>query len=73
MEIWYINSRKSLEIQTSLAFSNELLTVLKSGLKFRHYAADCVPSFNHIMVESYAALSSCTAVVQASDSMTVST
>ena len=56
MEIWYINSRKSLEIQTSLTFSNELLTLSKSRVKFRHYAADCVPSFNPIMLESYAAL-----------------
>ena len=40
MEIWYINLRKSLEIQTSLIFSNVF---------FRHYAADCMPSFlpNH--------------------------
>ena len=29
-----------------------------------------MPSFNPIMVEGYAALLSCTAVVQASDSMT---
>ena len=27
MEIWFINLRKSLEIQTSLIFSNVLLTV----------------------------------------------
>ena len=37
---------------------------------FIHYAADCMPSFNQIMVEGYAALFSCTVVVQASDSMT---
>ena len=35
-------------------------------------AADCMPSFKPIMVEGYAALFSCTAVVQASDSMTAS-
>ena len=38
----------------------------------RHYAADCMPSFNPIMVKGYTALFSCTAVVQASDSMTAS-
>ena len=32
-----------------------------------------MPSFNPIMVSGYAALFSCTAVVQASDSMTAST
>ena len=37
----------------------------------RHYAADCLV-FNSIMVEGYAALFSCTAVVQASDSMAAS-
>ena len=37
---------------------------------FIHYAADCMPSFNPIMVEGYAALFSCTAVFQASDPMT---
>ena len=44
----------------------------ESRVLFRHYAADCLPSFNPIMVEGYAALFSCTAVVQASDSMTAS-
>ena len=44
----------------------------ESRLFFRHYVTDCMPSFNPIMVEGYAALFSCTAVVQASDSMTVS-
>ena len=34
--------------------------------------ADCMPSFNPITVEGFAALFSCTAVVQASDSMTAS-
>ena len=39
-----------------------------------HYVADCMPSFNQIMVEGYAASFSYTAVtmVQASDSMTAS-
>ena len=40
----------------------------ESMVYFRHYAACLV--FNPIMVEGYAALFSCTAVVQASDSMT---
>ena len=37
------------------------------------YATDFILSFNSIMVEGYAALFSCTAVVQGSDSMTVLT
>ena len=41
MEIWYINLRKSLEIQISLIFSNELLTVSREYT----YAAHCMPSF----------------------------
>ena len=44
----------------------------ESRVYFRHYAADGKPSFNTIMVEGYAALFSCTAVVQVSDSMTAS-
>ena len=44
----------------------------ESRVFFRHYAADCMPSFNPIMVEGYAALFGCTAVVQASDSITAS-
>ena len=39
----------------------------ESRVYFRHYAADCMPSFNPIMVEGYAALFSCTVVFQASD------
>ena len=74
MEIWYIDIRKSSEIQTSLIFSNELL----NGFKKEGYNLDIMQQtaclvFNPIMVESYAALLSCTAVVQASDSMTAST
>ena len=49
-------------------FSN----LFKRILYFRHYATDCMPIFNPIMVVGYAALFSCTAVVQASDSMTPS-
>ena len=36
---------------------------------FRPYAADCMPSFNPIMGEGYAALFSCMVVVQVSDPM----
>ena len=43
----------------------------ESMVYFRHYAADCMPSFNPVMIECYAALC-CTKVVQASDSMTAS-
>ena len=47
MEIWYINLRKSLEIKTSLIFSNVLYSksFQESRVYFRHYAADCMPSF----------------------------
>ena len=38
-----------------------------------HFATDCMPSFNPIMVQAYAAFFSCTAVPQASDSMTALT
>ena len=72
MEIWYINLRKSLEIQTSLIFQTYSKSFQESRVFLRHYAANCMPSFYPIMVEGYAALFSCTAVVQASDSMTAS-
>ena len=72
MEIWYLNLRKSLEIQPSLIIEAYSKSFQESRVFFRHYAADCMPSFNPIMVEGYAALFSCTAVVQASDSMTAS-
>ena len=58
MEIW-----NSLEIITSLIFSKHLLTASKSGVQLKHYAADCMPSFNKIVVDNLAALFSCTAMV----------
>ena len=72
MEIWYINLRKSLEIQTS-----NLLKRIVNRFKRAGYSLDIMRQtaclvFNPIMVECYAALFSCTAVVQASDSMTAS-
>ena len=72
MEIWYINLRKSLEIQTS-----NLLKRIVNRFKRAVYSLDIMRQtaclvFNPIMVEGYAALFSCTAVVQASDSMTAS-
>ena len=70
MEIWYINLRKSLEIQTSLIFSNQCFKRAGYSLDIMRQTACLV--FNPIMVEGYAALFSCTAVVQASDSMTAS-
>ena len=51
---------------------SDLFKRIVNCFNFRHYATDCVPSFNPIMVEGYAALFSCTAVVQVSDSMTAS-
>ena len=74
MKIWYINLRKSFEIQTSLIFSNVCIV---NRFKRAGYSLDIMRQtaclvFNPIMVEGYAALFSCTAVVQASDSMTAS-
>ena len=74
MEIWYINLRKSLEIQTSL---RDLLKRIVNRFKRAGFSLDIMHQtaclvFNPIMVEGYAALFSCTAVVQASDSMTAS-
>ena len=53
-----------------LSFQTYSKSFQESRVFFRHYAADCMPIFNPIMVEGSAALFSCTAVVQASDSMT---
>ena len=74
MEIWYIHLIKSLEIQTSSfqSFETYSKSIQESRVFFRYYAADCMPNFNPIMVEGYAVLFSCTAVDQASDSMTAS-
>ena len=70
MEICYINSRTLLEIQIqSLTFSNDLLTVLKGRVYLNIMKQTVCLVFNPIMIEIYAALFSCTAMVQASDSM----
>ena len=73
MEIWYINLRNSLEI---INFSN-LLKRIVNRLKRAGYSLNIMRQtaclvFNPIMGEGYAALFSCTAVIQASDSMTAS-
>ena len=44
-------------------FKRIVLPFQESRIYFRHYAADCMPSFNPLMVEGYAALFSCKAVV----------
>ena len=64
MEIWYINLRKSLEIQTSL--------IKRAGYSLDIMRQTACLVFNPIMVEGYAVLFRCTALVQASDSMTAS-
>ena len=71
MEFWYINLRKSLEIQTSL-FKRIVNRFKRAGYSLDIMRQTACLVFNPIMVEGYAALFSCTAVVQASDSMTVS-
>ena len=58
----------NLRIQTSLDIFKCILTVQDSRVYFRHYAADCMPSFNPIMIAGYAALFSYMAVIHASDS-----
>ena len=72
MEIWYINLKK--KIIGYPIFSN----VIVNRFKRAGYTLDIMRQtaclvFNPIMVEGYAALFSCTAVVQASDSMAAST
>ena len=72
MEIWYINLRKSLEIRLIRSFQTYCKPFQRAGYTLdimRHTA--CLV-FNPIRVEGYAALFNCTAVVQASDSMTAS-
>ena len=72
MEIWYINLRKSLEIQTSPIFSHDCKPFKRVGYTLDIVRQTASLVFNQIMVEGYAAPFSCTAVVQASDSMTAS-
>ena len=71
MEIWYIDLRKSLEIQTSPIFSN-VNRFKRAGYTLDIMRQTACLVFNPIMVEGYAALLSCMAVVQASDSITAS-
>ena len=64
MEIWYIDLRKSLEIQISLIFSYVLLIVSREA----GYTLDILRQTsclvcNQIMVEGYAALFSSMAMV----------
>ena len=72
MEIWYTNLRKSLEIQTSNHLKRIVNRFKRAGYSLDIMRQTACLVFNPIMVEGYAALFSCTAVVQASDSMTAS-
>ena len=74
MEIWYINLRKSLEIKTSpiSVFKRIVNRFKRAGYSLDIMRQTACLVFNPMMVEGYAALFSCTAVVQASDSMTAS-
>ena len=70
MEIWYINLRKYQNF-------SDLFKRIVNRFKKAGYTLDIMRQtkclvFNPIMVEGYAALFSCTAVVRASDSMTAS-
>ena len=60
------------KIKILLSFQTYCKPFQESRVYLRHYATDCMPSFNPIIVGGYAALFNCTAVVQASDSMTAS-
>ena len=73
MEIWFINLRKSLEIQTSLFFFKRIINRFKRAgysLAIMWQIACLVlnQSWLKAMLHSF----SCAAVVQASDSMTTS-
>ena len=68
MEIWYINLRKPLEIQTSPILNR----FKRAGYTLDIMRQTACLVFNQIMVEDFAALFSFTAVVQASDSVTAS-
>ena len=74
MEIWYINLRKSLEIQTLISnlFKRIVNRFKRAGYKLDIMRQTACLDFNPIMVGGYAALFCCTAVVQAPDSMTAS-
>ena len=52
MEICFINLRKSLEIQPSRIFQTYCLPFKKRRLQSRHYATDCMPIFNLIMMRA---------------------
>ena len=66
MEIWYINLRKSLVIQTSLISLDVSLNVLgEQGIILDIIRQTACLVFNQIMVDDIAALFSCMAVVQA--------
>ena len=66
MEIWYINLRKSLEIQTSLISLGRIVKRFRrTGYNLDIIRQTACLVFNPIMVDGYAALFSCTAVVQA--------
>ena len=66
MEIWYINLRKSLEIQTSLiSLEVSLKRFRRTGYNLDIMRQTACLVFNPIMVDDYAALFSCTVVVQA--------
>ena len=74
MEVWFIDSEKPLENLTSITLSNTVVSHFKNVAYdlyiMRHTA--CL-MFNPIMVDSYAARFSCTAMVHVSGLITAST
>ena len=68
MEIWYINLRKSF----SDIFKRIVNRFKRAGYTLDSMRQTACLVFNPIMAEGYVAFFSCTAVVQASDTMTAS-
>ena len=69
MEIWYINLRKSLEIQTSDQFRKIIMRYKRIGYNLNVMRQSACLVINPITVDGYAALFNCTPVDRASDSM----
>ena len=73
MEIWYINFKKIIgNPNFSDLFKRIVNRFRRAGYTLGIMQQTACLVFNPIMVEGYAAFFSCTAMVQASDSMTAS-
>ena len=71
MKIWFINNlRKNIENSNFSDLFKRIVNRFKKGYNLDIMRQTACLVFNPIMVECYAALLSCTAAVQASDTMT---